>query len=185
MHLGTPATGDTGQVAAFCLPTASLTGFGLSATLTYPSLVPFLSNWAGTVHSNHLKKTLIYEIEFKSAGLTAGTFTHCIIPLPPWWLLFIPVFTHKHTQPNIRHIHTTDATHHMQPAQLPLLLHSTHHKLCHRHSSHRLSQAKPTEDWTMQGPEAFISVEMGCDGRLENCPVGSYIEVPSLFLPLG
>lgn len=37
----------------------------------------------------------------------------------------------------------------------------------------------------MQGPEAFISVEMGCEGRLENSPIGSFMEVPSLFLPFG
>lgn len=61
----------------------------------------------------------------------------------------------------------------MQHAHLPLLLHSTHHALNHRHSSHRRSQAGPTEEQTVQGPETFISVEMGCEGRLENSPVGS------------
>lgn len=69
----------------------------------------------------------------------------------------------------------------MQPADLPLL-HSTHHALSCRHSSHRLRQAGPTEEWTVQGIESFISVEMGCEGRLASSPIGSCMAGGPIFI---
>lgn len=38
-----------------------------------------------------------------------------------------------------------------------------------------LGQAGPTGEQTEQGSESFISVEMSCEGRLENGPVGVFV----------
>ena len=40
----------------------------------------------------------------------------------------------------------------------------------------------PTEEWTVQGTESFISVKMGCEGRLESSPIGSCMAGGPIFI---